>query len=66
MGKTLTPSTVAGAAVHSYTTAFLWSAGFFTLGVIATAVIFRSGTLSELGAAQAEAQAEAAWQLSSG
>jgi EmrB/QacA subfamily drug resistance transporter len=56
VGKALSPSTVAGAAVHSYTTAFLWSAGFFTLGAIATAVIFRSGTLFELGAAQAEAQ----------
>jgi EmrB/QacA subfamily drug resistance transporter len=55
VGKALTPSTLAGAALHSYTTAFLWSAGIFTMGAIGTAIVFRSGTLSELGASQAEA-----------
>jgi endonuclease V-like protein UPF0215 family len=31
------------ASVHSYTTAFWWSAAFFGAGAIITAVVLRSG-----------------------
>jgi len=38
-----TPSTLAAAAVHGYTTAFWWAAGIFLLGALLTSVLLRSG-----------------------
>lgn len=37
------PGTVVAAAVHGYTTAFWWSAGFFLVGAVATSLLLRSG-----------------------
>jgi hypothetical protein len=39
-----TPSTLAAAAVHGYTTAFWWAAGIFFVGALPTALLLRSGT----------------------
>jgi MFS family permease len=36
-----TPAIAAAAAVHGYTTAFGWSAGFFALGLVIAALLFR-------------------------
>ncbi len=36
-----TPAIAAVAAVHGYTTAFGWSAGFFALGLVIAALLFR-------------------------
>ncbi|MEA2313642.1 MAG: hypothetical protein QOI03_334 [Solirubrobacteraceae bacterium] len=38
-----TPSTVAAAAVHGYTTAFSWAAGIFFVGALLSSVLLRSG-----------------------
>ncbi len=38
-----TPSTLAGAAVHGYTTAFWWAAGIFFLGAVLSSLLLRSG-----------------------
>jgi predicted MFS family arabinose efflux permease len=38
-----TPSTLAAAAVHGYTTAFWWAAGIFFLGALPTALLLRPG-----------------------
>jgi hypothetical protein len=38
-----TPSTLAAAAVHGYTTAFWWAAGIFFLGALLTSALLRSG-----------------------
>ena len=37
------PATIAGAAVHSYTVAFWWSAAIFAAGAVLTAVLLRPG-----------------------
>ena len=49
VGRALTPLTRSEAALHSYTTAFLWSAGIFVIGAIVSGLVFRKGNLSELG-----------------
>jgi len=43
IGKTLSPSVAAQAAIHSYTTAFWWSAGIFVLGAVICAIVLRPG-----------------------
>ena len=42
-GRTPTPVVAAEAAVHSYTTAFLWGAGFFLAGAVISGSILRPG-----------------------
>ena len=39
----LRPATIAGAAVHSYTVAFWWSAAIFAAGAVVTFVLLRPG-----------------------
>jgi EmrB/QacA subfamily drug resistance transporter len=48
VGKVASPANLAGAALHSYSTAFLWSAGFFVAGAVATALVFEKGNLAQL------------------
>jgi hypothetical protein len=38
-GKHPTPGVIAHAAVHGYTTAFWWSAGFFAAGALITGLL---------------------------
>jgi predicted MFS family arabinose efflux permease len=42
-GLRLTPTLLAQATVHGYTTAFVWAAGIFMVGAVAAAVLFRPG-----------------------
>ena len=55
------PQVQANAALHSYTTAFWWSAGFFTFGALVAALLFRrKGPSQPVPATTAEpARAEA-------
>jgi EmrB/QacA subfamily drug resistance transporter len=48
VGKTLTPANLQASLLHSYTTAFLWSAAIFVVGAVVAALVFRTGNLSTL------------------
>ncbi|WP_371566359.1 MFS transporter [Streptomyces canus] len=54
------PLVKANAALHSYEVAYWWSAGFFAVGVIITALLFRAKRRETAPAEQTEAPAEAA------
>jgi len=43
VGKASTPATVAQAQLHSYSTAYWWSAGLFVAGAVIAALMFRKG-----------------------
>jgi EmrB/QacA subfamily drug resistance transporter len=43
VGKTSSPSVLAQAQLHSYSTAYWWSAGFFAFGALATVLLYRKG-----------------------
>lgn len=53
------PLVKANAALHSYEVAYWWSAGFFAVGVIITALLFRAKRRQTAPAEQAEAPAPA-------
>ncbi|GAA1358312.1 MFS transporter [Streptomyces beijiangensis] len=46
VGKQPTPGTQAQAQLHSYSTAYWWSAGFFVLGFLVTVILYRPGAPS--------------------
>jgi predicted MFS family arabinose efflux permease len=48
VGRAVTTETVRSAALHSYTTAFMWSAGIFVVGAIVSGLVLRRGNLAEL------------------
>ena len=48
VGKVPTPDNLASAALHSYTTAFLWSSGFFVVGAVLAGLVFERGNLQQL------------------
>jgi sugar phosphate permease len=48
VGRVVNPVTLRAAALHSYTTAFEWSAGIFVLGAILAGLVLRRGNLAEL------------------
>ncbi len=48
VGRTLTPQSLKMAALHSYTTAFLWSSLIFVAGAVVAGLVLRRGTLREL------------------
>ncbi len=48
VGKVPTPQNVAAAALHSYTTAFLWSSAFFVVGAVVAGLVFERGNLEQL------------------
>jgi len=48
VGKIPSPENVRLAALHSYTTAFQWSAVFFVVGAVVAGLVFEKGTLAEL------------------
>jgi len=50
VGRVVSPATSQAAAVHSYTTAFLWSAGIFAAGALIAAFVLKRGTLQQLAA----------------
>jgi EmrB/QacA subfamily drug resistance transporter len=48
VGRAFTPANVQAALLHSYTTAFLWSASIFVAGAVVAFVVLQPGGLSEL------------------
>ena len=51
VGRALTPATIRAAALHSYTTAFLWSSLIFVAGAVVAGLVLRSGGLTALASA---------------
>jgi EmrB/QacA subfamily drug resistance transporter len=58
VGRALTPSNLQAAVLHSYTTAFLWSALIFVGGAVVAGLVLQRGTLSALAAEPPMATAE--------
>jgi EmrB/QacA subfamily drug resistance transporter len=52
-GRRPTPEALAQAQLHSYSTAYWWSAGFFAVGLLVTAVLYRRGRVVQDPAAPA-------------
>jgi hypothetical protein len=48
VGRALTPATLQAALLHSYTTAFLWSAVIFVVGAVAAGLVLQRGGLATL------------------
>ena len=48
VGRVPTPHILRAAALHSYTTAFLWSSAFFVAGAIIAGLVFAKGNLAQL------------------
>jgi hypothetical protein len=48
VGKIASPAAIKAAALHSYTTAFLWSSIIFVAGAIVAGLVLRRGNLIEL------------------
>ena len=44
-----TPENLKLAALHSYTTAFMWSSMIFVVGAVVAALVLRRGNLKQLG-----------------
>ena len=51
VGRVVTPANLQAALLHSYTTAFLWSALIFVAGAVVAGLVLQRGTLSSLAAA---------------
>ncbi len=49
VGRAVTPENLKTAALHSYTTAFLWSSLIFVVGAVVAGLVLRRGNLVELG-----------------
>ena len=52
VGRVLTPENLKLAALHSYTTAFLWSSIIFVFGAVVAGLVLRRGNLKQLGTPQ--------------
>jgi len=46
VGRTASPTVLAQAQLHSYSTAYWWSAGFFVVGLVLTGALYRRGRIS--------------------
>ena len=49
VGRALTPQNVKMAALHSYTTAFMWSSVIFVIGAVVAGLVLRRGNMKTLG-----------------
>ncbi len=47
VGKKIDPQVLGEAQLHSYPTAYWWSAGFFAVGMVVTAVLYRKGRIEQ-------------------
>ncbi len=56
VGRTLTSGTIQAALLHSYRTAFLWSAFFFVAGAVVAALVLQRGNLTALSTASPAAK----------
>jgi len=54
VGRAVTPANLRAALLHSYTTAFLWSASIFVAGAVVAGLVLRSGGLKALLPAEPE------------
>ena len=59
VGKVPSPINVRMAALHSYTTAFLWSSLIFVVGAVVARIVFRPGNLAALVGGPPVEEAEA-------
>ncbi len=57
VGKVPSVVNVQSAALHSYTTAFLWSSGFFVVGAVLSGLVFQRGNLAQLASPAAGSDA---------
>jgi EmrB/QacA subfamily drug resistance transporter len=48
VGRAVTPANIQAALLHSYTTAFLWSAWIFVAGAVLAGLVFPRGNLAQL------------------
>jgi EmrB/QacA subfamily drug resistance transporter len=48
VGRALTPANLRAALLHSYTTAFLWSASIFVAGAVVAGLVLKRGNLTAL------------------
>jgi hypothetical protein len=48
VGRALSPATLRAAALHSYTTAFLWASLIFVVGAVVAGLVLKRGSLSTL------------------
>jgi hypothetical protein len=48
VGRMPSAENLRNAALHSYTTAFLWSSAFFVAGAVLAALVFEKGNLEQL------------------
>ncbi len=48
VGKVISPTNLKTAALHSYTTAFLWSSIIFVIGAVVAGLVLRSGNIQAL------------------
>jgi hypothetical protein len=60
VGRAVSPASQQAAAVHSYTTAFLWSAYIFVGGAIVAALVLKRGNFNALAAAEVTEASEPA------
>ena len=58
VGRALTPANRQAALLHSYTTAFLWSAVIFVAGAIVAGLVLERGSLAALAAEGSEGKPE--------
>jgi EmrB/QacA subfamily drug resistance transporter len=58
VGRALTPTNLQAAALHSYTTAFLWSASIFVAGAVVAGLVLQRGGLTALASQDQEAKAD--------
>jgi MFS family permease len=60
VGRAPTPANVQAALVHSYTTAFLWSALIFVAGAVVAGLVLKRGGLAQLASEDQTAKPDAA------
>ena len=58
VGRALTPANLRAAVLHSYTTAFLWSASIFVAGAVVAGLVLQRGGLSALASEDQEAKVD--------
>jgi EmrB/QacA subfamily drug resistance transporter len=54
VGKVANPATLRAAALHSYTTAFMWSSLIFVAGAVVAGLVLKRGNLAALAVSSAE------------
>jgi hypothetical protein len=58
VGKAITPETLRASALHSYDTAFLWSAIIFVIGAVVSGLVLAPGNLGSLVSGGATTESE--------